>query len=114
MYETHILRLQELTDDQQRLIRECEEVGSRIIHIDAPAGTGKSFLGLHLVLDFLKRAGRRDSNISNMMNSGGGGGGGGGGGSSGGKRKAKGGSNAEEPAADGGWRSSINSKKKRR
>ena len=56
MYETSILRLEDLTPHQHEKLREGKLVmksGQRL-HIMAAAGAGKTFLALHLMLETLK------------------------------------------------------------
>jgi hypothetical protein len=53
-YETSILKLDKLTPHQQRKLAECPDDAD--VHLQAPAGAGKTFLGLHRVVETLKRA----------------------------------------------------------
>ena len=53
MYESSILRLNKLTPHQTEKLEECRT--KRRIHIRAPAGGGKTFIGLHLLHEFLEK-----------------------------------------------------------
>ena len=59
-YEESILALEELTPHQQQKLAEGERAGENVdTHIMAPAGAGKTFVALHLMLRTLKRANTR-------------------------------------------------------
>ena len=51
-YERCILLLDKLTSHQQKKLEECEGVAN--IHVQAPAGAGKTFVALHRMLKLLK------------------------------------------------------------
>ena len=51
-YERCILLLDKLTPHQQQKLEECE--GEDNIHVQAPAGAGKTFVALHRMLQMLK------------------------------------------------------------
>ena len=53
MYEMTILRLDTLTPHQQQVLTECEKNDHQHVHIDAAAGTGKTFIALHRLLHIL-------------------------------------------------------------
>ena len=59
-YEESILRLEELTPHQEQKLTECEAAGDDVdIHVKAPAGAGKTFVALHLMLRTLAGADNR-------------------------------------------------------
>ena len=54
-YEASILQLEELTPHQEQKLTECEAAGDDVdIHVMAPAGAGKTFVALHLLLRTLR------------------------------------------------------------
>ena len=57
-YEESILRLEELTPHQEERLAECKQAGDVDIHVMAPAGAGKTFVALHLILRALETPGK--------------------------------------------------------
>eukprot|EP00282_Hemiselmis_andersenii_P041192 CAMPEP_0172058762 /NCGR_PEP_ID=MMETSP1043-20130122/7033_1 /TAXON_ID=464988 /ORGANISM="Hemiselmis andersenii, Strain CCMP441" /LENGTH=1874 /DNA_ID=CAMNT_0012718341 /DNA_START=132 /DNA_END=5752 /DNA_ORIENTATION=- len=53
-YEEMLYQLEELTQHQEEKLKEYEEQGLPNLHIRAPAGAGKTFVGLHLMLKQLE------------------------------------------------------------
>lgn len=55
-YEEGLRQLEQLTSHQQETLdsKDCEGVENKRIHIKAPAGAGKTFLGLHLIRRFIE------------------------------------------------------------
>ena len=59
-YESSILALEELTSHQEEKLADCERAGDQVdIHIMAPAGAGKTFVALHLMLRTLRSSDQR-------------------------------------------------------
>ena len=54
-YESSILKLDVLTDHQERKLQEIFLNESPRIHLRAPAGAGKTFVALHLMVKVLKK-----------------------------------------------------------
>ena len=55
-YESSILSLDQLTRHQKQKLKECHAYHLRDIHIRAPAGAGKTFIALQLIIEKLLRA----------------------------------------------------------
>ena len=53
-YESQLLRQSTLTDHQREKFEEIQRAKSRVMHVSAVAGSGKTFLAVQLVLDTLK------------------------------------------------------------
>ena len=52
LYEHHLLSLEKLTDHQEEVLREILQ--KDIVHLSAPAGTGKTFVAIQRVLEVLR------------------------------------------------------------
>ena len=53
MYERHILRLDKLTPHQSEKLDQCLSSHWSSLHVVGPAGSGKTFVALHVILDFI-------------------------------------------------------------
>ena len=53
-YEASVLSLDKLTPHQSEKLTECLEANESFVHLKAPAGAGKTFVGLHVALDRLQ------------------------------------------------------------
>ena len=54
-YESGILSLDQLTRHQKQKLKECRAYGEQDVHIMAPAGAGKTFVALYLILEKLEQ-----------------------------------------------------------
>jgi hypothetical protein len=57
IYESSILRLEHLTPHQKGRLEVCLKNHEHDVHLKAPAGAGKTFVALHIMLDLLERNG---------------------------------------------------------
>jgi hypothetical protein len=62
MFEKAMLKMDKLTPHQESKLSECLEDGAKRVHIVAPAGAGKTFLALHLIIKFLQDASEEQDN----------------------------------------------------
>ena len=53
-YESQLLRQSMLTDHQKEKFEEIQRAKSRLMHVNAVAGSGKTFLAVQVVIDTLK------------------------------------------------------------
>ena len=55
MYEKSVLEMDELTKHQKEALAECRKNKDAHLHIEAPAGAGKTFVGLARMLEILRK-----------------------------------------------------------
>jgi len=55
MFEKAMLKMDKLTPHQEAKLSECLEDGAKRVHVVAPAGAGKTFVALCLIIDFLQK-----------------------------------------------------------
>lgn len=53
-YEASVLSLDKLTPHQLEKLQECLDVRHHYLHLDSPAGAGKTFVAMHLAMEVLQ------------------------------------------------------------